>query len=397
MARRVLIIGGGAGGTMLANALDRRRFEVTVVSASAEHLFQPALLYVAFAGDRSWPVRDERRLLARHVRFVHDAVTRIDLGAHTVTTASGGRLDGDVIVVATGIRTDPGQIPGLAETVDRFGDYHSTVDRARRLWASLQDFEGGTIALGQSTAICKCPPSPAEGILLADRLLRRRGLRERSRLVFFTPYPRAYPAPAMSEIVEPIFARRGIELRTFFDVDRIDPATRTISSIEGDDIHYDLPIVIPPFVGVDIAYEPATVLDENRFVRTDRATLRIEGADDAYAIGDATNLPTSKSGVGAHLQAKVVAEALAGRPARFGGRTHCPLDTGDGRGTFVRGSFEAPVVKSPPTRLKHLMKMAFGRVYWLSLRGWLEPLFTVYFRVTEPTATPQPGAKAPAP
>ena len=30
MARRVLIIGGGTGGTILANVLDRRRFEVTV-------------------------------------------------------------------------------------------------------------------------------------------------------------------------------------------------------------------------------------------------------------------------------------------------------------------------------------------------------------------------------
>lgn len=90
--------------------------------------------------------------------------------------------------------TDPGQIPGLAEVTARLGDYHSSIAQARRLWRSLWSFEGGTVAVGQSTPICKCPPSPLEGILLADRLLRRRGIRERSRLVFFTPYPRAYPA-----------------------------------------------------------------------------------------------------------------------------------------------------------------------------------------------------------
>ena len=79
--------------------------------------------------------------------------------------------------------------------------------------------------------------------------------------MFFSPYPRAYPAEPMNEIVEPILRARGIEIFTFFDVDRIDPATRTIYSIEGDQIQYDLPIIIPPFVGADIAYEPAGVLD----------------------------------------------------------------------------------------------------------------------------------------
>ncbi len=385
MAERVLVLGGGSGGTMLANSLARRRrFEVTVVSASLEHLFQPALLYVAFANARVNPVRDQRTLLSRHVRLLHDTVTRVDLTGRMVTTGGGAELTYDHVVVATGIATDPSQIPGLAEVASRYGDYHTDLAQARKLWSHLDAFRGGTIALGQATPICKCPPSPVEGILLADRLLRERGLRDRTRLVFFTPYPRPYPAEPMNQIVEPIFEERGIEVLTFFDVDRIDPATSTIHSIEGDEVRYDLPMVIPPFVGADIDYEPPAVLDQSRFVVTDKQTLRIEGTDHAFAIGDATNLPTSKSGVGAHLEAKVVARSLEGRPVAFAGRTHCPLDLGDGRGTFVTGTYTAPVVKSPPSRVKHLMKMAFGRLYWLSLRGVLEPVFTAYFALTDP-------------
>jgi len=63
---------------------------------------------------------------------------------------------------------------------------------------------------------------------------------------------------------------------------------------------------------------------------------------------------------------------------------HCPFDFGYGRGTFVTGSYEALVVKSPPSRLKHLMKMTFGRIYWLSLRAALEPIFDVYFHLADP-------------
>ena len=119
--------------------------------------------------------------------------------------------------------------------------------------------------------------------------------------MFFTRYPRAYPAEPMNRIVEPILKERSIEVLTVFDLDHIDPDTRTLTSIEGDVIECDLPIVIPPFVG-----------------------------------GDATSLPTSKSGVGAHLEAKVVARTLSGAPAVFEGRTHCPFDVAGGRGHLRR-------------------------------------------------------------
>ena len=51
-------------------------------------------------------------------------------------------------------------------------------------------------------------------------------------------------------------------------------------------------------------------------------------------------------------------------------------------------------MKLPPSRLKHLMKMMFARIYWLSLRGWLEPMFNVYFKLTEPKPTKPVGSHA---
>jgi sulfide:quinone oxidoreductase len=351
-------------------------------------MFQPALLYVAMRGAPAAIARDERGLLPSRVRFIQDAVAEVDLTAQTVMTAGGERLPYDEVVLATGILTDPGQIPGLAEVNAAIGDYRSTAAQAQKLWRQLDAFRGGTIALGQASPVCKCPPSPLEGVLLAEELIRRRGLRDKTRIVYFTPYPRAYPAKPMDEIVAPILAARGIEVMPFFDLDRIDPATRTLYSIEGDQIACDLPIVVPPFIGADIAYRPAEVLDASRLVVTDRQSLRVKGVEHAFAIGDGTNLPTSKAGVGAHLEAKTVAAALAGRPAVFEGRTNCPFDMGHGFGTFVVGSYTAPVVKSPPTRWKHFMKMAFSRLYWLELRGWLDPVIDVYFRMTAPKPAP---------
>lgn len=225
MRQRVLIVGGGSGGTILANSLDQRKFEVTILSASLGHLFQPALLYVAFANAKFRPVRNEWSLLARHVQLIHEVATQVNFNTRIVTCASGESYSYDYLVVATGIRTDPSQIPGLSEVAEQFGDYHSSLARAEKLWTNLDNFHGGTIVLGQSSPIVKCPPSPLEGILLAERLIKRNGLRDKTRLVFFTPFPRPYPAEPISQVIEPILKDRGIEVFTFFDVDRIEPDT----------------------------------------------------------------------------------------------------------------------------------------------------------------------------
>lgn len=389
MAEQVLIVGGGDGGTILANSLDRRRFDVTVLAASLAHTFQRGFLDVALRGRRPRLVRDEGRLVGSHVRLVHDRATAIDLNAGVVATAGGARLEYDHLVIATGMTTDPSQIPGLTEVNARFGDYHTDIAQAKKLWAHLDTFNGGTIALGQSSPICKCPPSPVEGILLIDELLRAHGTRERTRLVFFTPYPRPYPAEGINDVVAPILEQRGVEVLPFFDVDKIDPEASTITSIEGDELHYDLPVVIPPFVGADIAYEPGDVVDEGRFVIADKESLRVKGSDTAFAIGDASNLPTSKAGVGAHLQAKVVAKTLAGKRATFDGRTNCSLDVGHGRATYVIGSYQAPVARAAPNRLKYVMEWLLGRFFWMSLKGTIDPVFDIYFKVTKPKASKQ--------
>ena len=42
----------------------------------------------------------------------------------------------------------------------------------------------------------------------------------------------------------PILAKKGIELHTFFNVEAIDPARKVVLSLEGEELPYDLLILV---------------------------------------------------------------------------------------------------------------------------------------------------------
>lgn len=382
--QKVLIIGGGGGGLILANHLDTKKFDVTVIDKSANHYYQPWFLYVAFKGSKRKIDRPIASLLKPGVKFVNDEITEINLDEKKVYGARKGIYTYDYIAIATGTSPDPDSIPGLREIYNEYGDYHTSIENSMKLWQHVNSFKGGTIAIGQASPTVKCPPSLLEGAFLLEEHLREKGLKEKSRIVFFTPFPRAYSAEPMDRVVEPMVKERGIEVMTFFDADSIDVQNKEIKSIEGDTIKYDLPIIVSPHKGTKIKILPEKVKDEDGFIKSDKFTMRIEGYDNAFALGDCNNLPTSKTGVTAHLEAMAIADIMQGVQSQFSGRINCPFDTAYGKATFVIADYKNPVVPYPPTRIKHFMKMSMARIYWMTLKGTADPIFEYFFSYTNP-------------
>ena len=103
-----------------------------------------------------------------------------------------------------------------------------------------------------------------------------------------------------------------------------------------------------------------------------------------FAVGEANNMPVSKTGVTAHLEAKVVAEILDGKSSKFIGRINCPFDTAYGKATFVISDYNNPTVPYPATRFKHFEKMMMARIYWGTLKGTYDPVFDYFFKFTAP-------------
>jgi len=369
MPAKIVVLGGGVGGTLVANLLSKalgRDVKITVVDPTAMHVYQPGFLYVALGrANGRWLARDERTLLRKDVELAVERALRVHPDAGTVQLERGGSLEYDFLVMATGARLVPEQIPGLTEGAQ---DFYS-LEGAQRLREALGRFSGGRIHIGIAGIPYKCPPAPVEFAFMLEEELRRRGIRERSSITLLSPLNRAFTIESASKLIQPLMEERGIELSTFFNVESVDPDTGTISSLEGEKVESDLMVIVPPHRGQTVV-EASGLGDASGWLPTDRSTLQVGDAERIFALGDATDLPISKSGSTAHFEAPVVASRIASLvrgtapKENYGGRVMCFLETGNRKATVLRFDYEHPPAPPQPNLLWHAAKWMFNRVYW---------------------------------
>jgi sulfide:quinone oxidoreductase len=374
---RILILGGGVGGTLAANLLARRlrrrldagEVELTLVDEGGEHVYQPGFMYIAMGSQRPEALsRPERSLLDRRIRLLVDRATRIDPESRLVEFESGQRLAFDQLIIATGSRIVPEEIPHFESEAHHFYG----AEAAARLRTALDAFDGGRIVIGIAGMPYKCPPAPLEVAFLMESELRDRGIRDRSELHYCSPIARAFTIESVSEMATPILAEKGIELHTFFNVESIDPERKVVESLEGEELPYDLLVLVPPHRGAQVVVDSGLAPPAG-WLPTDPHTLEVRGQEGIYAIGDATDLPLSKAGSTAHFEAPVVTERIVAAveqrapDAKLGtytGKVMCFFEVGDGKGTLLQFDYDHPPEPPKPNRLWHLGKVVFNRTYW---------------------------------
>ena len=371
MPARVVVLGGGVGGTLVANLLKKELkgdATVTVVDGTGMHLYQPGFLYVALdQANALWLARDERTLLRRDVELVVEKATKIDPVAQTVALERGAPIPYDYLVLATGSQLDRDAVPGYDGTHDFY-----SLDGALRLREELRRFNGGRILVGVAGIPYKCPPAPVEFVLMLDEYLRKRGIREKSSVTLLSPLNRAFTIESASKLVQPIFDKQGVGLQTFFNVESVDTTKGTVTSLEGEEAEYDLLVLVPPHRGSPVI-EASGLGGPGGWIPTSRDTLQHNAHERIFAIGDATDLPISKSGSTAHFEAPVVASRIASLvrgtapKTAYEGRVMCFLETGGGRATSLRFDYAHPPVPPRPSRVWHWAKWAFNRAYWITV------------------------------
>jgi sulfide:quinone oxidoreductase len=377
-SKSILILGGGVGGISTAKRLCQLLgpHRITVVERSREHVFAPSLLWLMTGQRRSTDItRPLKRLLDPGAELIEAEVEAILPDRNTVRT-NMGELQYDYLVVALGAELAPEALPGFAEAAHSF----FTLEGARALWSDIQAFGGGRVAVLVSSMPYKCPAAPYEAALLLDDALRRRGIRDQSRIDVFTPEPLPMPVAgtAMGQAVVGMLAAKGIGFHPSLTVTSIDPASHEMEFKDSPRVGFDILAGVAPHRPPLVVRE-SPLAAESGWISVDKHTMQTRYPD-IYAIGDVTaiKLPNGKmlpkAGVFAHGEGLVVAErihdAIAGRAlkATFGGLGYCWIEAGGGSAGFASGNFYAepdPDVGLPRSgRAWHWGKVLFER-YWL--------------------------------
>jgi sulfide:quinone oxidoreductase len=390
--QHVVVLGGGVGGTLTANLTARKlkrpiakgEARVTVVDATGQHAYQPGYMYIAMGQERAEKlVRPEVSLLDHNVDLVVGSVERIDTAAQVVALASGASLHYDQLVIATGSRIVPEEMPNFNEEAHHF----YTAEASAKLRKALDAFTGGKIVIGIAGIPYKCPPAPLEVAFLIESELRERGLREKTDMTFLSPINRAFTIESVSEMATPIFEEKGIRLELLAGVGEIDAERKVVITDAFEEHPYDLLICVPPHRGAQVVVDSG-LAPKSGWLPTDRHTMQVKtvakpapGVADAdvprysnvYALGDATDLPLSKAGSTAHFEAPVVAERVAaailgrepaGKDASYEGKVMCFFEVGDGKGTLLQFDYEHPPKPPKPNQFWHLGKIIFNKTYW---------------------------------
>ncbi len=385
--RDLLVLGGGTAGTMIVNKLRRRLgpdWRVTVVDRDDDHHYQPGYLFLPFGTyTSSQLVRSRHAFLPDKVDFVVGEVDHVEPEQNRVVLTGGRVLSYDYLVIATGTAPRPDQTPGMLgpEWRRSIFDFY-TLEGSEALCDAMAAFDHGRLVVHVTEMPIKCPVAPLEFTFLAEAWLRRRGIRDAVEIVYVTPLPGAFTQPVASAALGSMLDERKIAVEPDFMIERIDAERKVLVSYDEREVPFDLLATVPLNMGADFIARSG-MGNELNYVPVDKHTLLSKAYDNVFAVGDTTDIPTSKAGSVAHFAVEVFVdnflEHIDGRAMTrsFDGHANCFVESGDGKALLLDfnydtqplpGKFPLPGVGPmdllKESRTNHLGKLAFRWVYW---------------------------------
>jgi sulfide:quinone oxidoreductase len=372
--KRLLILGAGTAGTMMANkfckALCHEEWEITIVDQHKTHYYQPGF------------------------KVVFSEIDKIEADVNTVLLVGGKVLHYDFLVIATGAQTKPDETRGLKDKLwyKSIFDFY-TIEGALELREFFKYWEGGKLVMAIADLPFKCPVAPLEFVFLADAFFSQKGIRDKVEITFVTPLSGAFTKPIATKMLSELLKEKNIKIIPDFYIERIDNETKKLISYDEQEVPFDVLTIVPVNKGADMIGRSG-LGDDLNFVLTDKNTLQSKPYKNIFVLGDAADLPTSKAGSVAHFASDILFEnilnAMEDRPmiAKFDGHANCYIETGFGKGALIDfnydteplpGTFPLPGIGPfgllQNTKINHYGKIIFRWIYWhILLKGKEMPI-----------------------
>jgi sulfide:quinone oxidoreductase len=302
-----------------------------------------------------------------------------------VTTEQGRQIHYDYLVVAPGIQLDWAKVDGLPAALGHDGVCSNySFETVESTWQFLRGMTAGRAIFTMPGTPVKCGGAPQKIMWLAEHHFRRAGVRGAVEVVFATAGAKMFGVKKYGDVLDRLVREREVVTRFHHNLIAVRPGSREAVFTRAEPggapeevvMKYELLHVTPPQSAPDFV-KRSPLADAAGWVEVDKHSLQHRRFANVYALGDASSLPTSRTGAAIRKQAPVLVENLLAQmhgqaaSAAYDGYTSCPLVTGYGRLILAEFDYEGqpcetfPFNQAKERRSMYLLKKyALPRLYW---------------------------------
>ena len=312
---RVVIVGGGFGGSTCAKYL--RRFDgsldITLIDSSKRFVTCPfSNMVISGMQTMDSISHDYTAQTDRAVNVVHARVQEVDAVAKKVKLDNGKTIEYDRLVLSPGIDFKWDEVEGMqaadAEIIPHAWQGGSQTTLLRNQLTAMSD--GGVVIVAPPANPFRCPPGPYERISLIAHYLKQHKPKSKilvldakdkfsKQALFIQGWEKLYPG-----MVEWVAGSKGGR------IGEVDVTARTLYSEFGDTHKGDVVNFIPPQKAGVIAHH-AGLTNNDGWCFVNQRTFESKVHKDIHIIGDASIAGAMpKSGFAANSQGKVCAAAI---------------------------------------------------------------------------------------
>lgn len=393
MGKKIVIVGGGAGGIATAASLLKRdaSLDINIVEPSAEHYYQPGWTMV---GGGIFKNTDTKRataaLIPSSAKWIQSSVTAFEPENNQVTLSDNSTLDYDILILSPGLQVDWQKITGLEETLGKNGvTSNYRYDLAPYTWDLAQNLKSGKAIFTQPPMPIKCAGAPQKAMYLSASHWLKSGALDNIDISFYNAGPALFGVPdyipALMEYVEKynadlqfnanLIAVDGPNKKATFEAKDADGNTVTVER-DFDMLHVCPPQSAPDFIKTSPLANEAGWLDVNP------ASLQHSKYPNIFGLGDCTSTSNAKTAGAVRQQAPVVASNVISLlndqvlNAEYEGYGSCPLTVEHGKIVLAEFSYGGKVTPTFPNWINNGLRPT--RLAWF-LKESLLPY--IYFNV----------------
>ena len=334
-------------------------------------------------------VKSEASVIPEGVTWIKEAVTGFAPDQNEVMLASGINVGYAYLVVAPGIQLNWNEVKGLAENIGKNGVCSNySFATAPYTFECLKNSKSGRAIFTSPHTPVKCGGAPQKIMYLAADYFKKHQLGKAIQVEFWSGGTKLFGTKKFEDALKKVIVKFHIKENYYNKLVEIDGANKRAKFVGFGEqnkevetwIDYEMLHVTPPQSAPDFV-KNSSLANAAGWVDVDKHSLQHVQYKNIFSLGDASSLPTGKTGAAIRKQTPILVQNLLAVmkgntiEGHYNGYSSCPLITGLGKLILAEFDYDNnPQETFPFNQAKERWSMFILKRYILPFLYWTQIL-----------------------